>query len=178
MNRKPVRIVLVGLPGSGKSSAGEALAKRLGWSFFDLDRLIEKQSGRTIPEIFAAVGEAGFRRLERDVTAWVAKTADVPFVVATGGGWIMDVRNVKALRRPGRMVYLKVSPEVALKRMGTAAGGRPLLLGDDPLARLKRLAARREPVYALSDAVVDTETLDVEEVTNRLVFLASSLMEE
>jgi len=173
----PPRLVLVGLPGAGKSTAGAGAAHALGWDFIDLDKLIAAAIGKPIPEIFATVGEARFRDMEREVTRELAQGASKPFVAAPGGGWVTDAESVALLRKPGKLVYLKLSPAEALRRLGTEAGGRPLLQVADPLAEMERLAASRAPFLAVADEVIDVEQLDPQQVISRLVVLASSLRE-
>ena len=173
----PARLVLVGLPGAGKTTAGAGAAHALGWDFVDLDRLIAAALGKPIAEIFASLGEARFREMEREVTRELAQGAARPFVAAPGGGWVTDPQSVALLRTPGKLVHLKISPAEALRRMGTAAGGRPLLQVADPLAQLERLAAERAPFLGVADEVIDVEQLDSQQVISRLVVLASSLRE-
>lgn len=173
----PVRLVLVGLPGAGKTTAGAGAAHALGWDFVDLDRLIAAALGKPIAEIFATLGEARFRQMEREVTRELAEGASRPFVAAPGGGWVTDPESVELLRRPGKLVHLRVSPAEALRRLGTESGGRPLLQVADPLAEMERLAAHRARFLAVADEVIDVEQLDPQQVISRLVVLASSLGE-
>lgn len=173
----PRRLVLVGLPGSGKTTAGAGAARALGWDFVDIDRLIEAALGTSIAEIFRLQGEAKFRSLEREVTREIAQGAARPFVAAPGSGWVTDKESVALLRHPGKLVHLKISAAESLKRLGTAGGGRPLLQVSDPLAELERLASEREPFFRVADEVVDVEHLDPQQVISRLVVLASSMGE-
>jgi shikimate kinase len=164
-------VVLVGLPGAGKSTVGRAAAERLGRPFLDLDVEIEAQTGRTIGEIFREDGEEEFRRLERGITAWSIATP--PAVIASGGGWMMQTETVELLRPFALLVYLRVTPERALRRLGPGVANRPLLRGSDPMAALTALAAARDPVYRTADRVIDTEVLDLKEVIDSLVHMAS-----
>ena len=173
----PPRLVLVGLPGAGKSTAGAGAAQVLGWDFIDLDKLIAAALGKPITEIFSTIGEVRFRDMEREVTRELAEGASKPFVAAPGGGWVTDAESVALLRKPGKLVHLKLSPAEALRRLGTEAGGRPLLQVADPLAEMERLAAARAPFLAVADEVIDVEQLDQQQVISRLVVLASSLGE-
>lgn len=168
----PSHLVLVGLPGSGKTTAGEGAAARLGWDFFDFDRLIEERTGRSVAELFAAEGEPRFRALEGEVTRQVAASAR-PYVAAPGGGWVLDREGVALLGRGGRLVYLRLSPAAALSRLGTAAGGRPLLMGPDPLARLEGLLRDRRAHYEAADSVIDVEHLAPQQVIDTLAELAT-----
>jgi shikimate kinase len=166
------RIVLVGLPGSGKSTVGPLVAAELGWSFVDLDAEIVRTAGRTIPEIFAAEGESGFRARERAATVALADYG--PLVLAPGGGWILDPSNREALGSATKVVYLAVSPEVAATRMGGAAMGRPLLAGANPAPRLGELLAQRESSYLQANHTVSVNLLVPGEVAALIVALASA----
>jgi shikimate kinase len=166
------RLVLVGLPGSGKSTVGPLVAARLGWSFVDLDEEIVRVAGRTIPEIFAAEGESGFRAQEHAATAALVEQG--PLVLASGGGWMLDPANRGVLGLGTEVVYLEVSPEVAATRMGGAASARPLLAGDNLIERLADLLARRKLTYLQANHTVSVDLLGPEEVAALIVALASA----
>jgi len=140
------RIVLVGMMCSGKSAVGAALAELLGWTHADLDREIEAHAGRSVREIFAADGEAAFRRMEAEATERIARRTRV--VLSPGGGWITNPQLLDALGPGTLCVWLQVSPEEAVRRAGAAPGERPLLAGPDPLGAVRRLLAERERFYA------------------------------
>lgn len=150
-------MVLVGLPGAGKSTIGRRVARELAVPFLDLDEEIERLEGRTVAQIFASDGEPYFRDRERAVTAGLR--ARPPMVVAPGGGWVVDPANPALLRPPSRIIYLRVSARLAVRRMGEGVRRRPLLAGPDPVAALERLLADREPAYATADATVHTDDL-------------------
>src|SRR5262245_55813717 len=118
-------IILVGLPGSGKSTVGALLAATLGRPFLDFDTELERRQGKPIAQIFGELGEAGFRELERKLTEDMK--AQGGMILSPGGGWIGDPAVVALLRPPAVLVYLRVRPETALKRLAGAAGSRPLL---------------------------------------------------
>jgi len=146
-----VDLVIVGLPGSGKSVVGKRVAQRHGATFVDLDQVIEREAGRTIPEIFAQEGEIGFRARERDAVAGVGAPDPEPRlrrVIATGGGTPVDPRNRWALYRGRVCVWLDSRPEVLAQRLRTSRNVRPLIAGRDPMAVLRGLAAARERFYA------------------------------
>ncbi|MGE5674750.1 MAG: 3-dehydroquinate synthase, partial [Mycobacterium leprae] len=128
-------------------TVGRLLAQALGRPFVDTDAWIEAKAGRSIPEIFRAEGEAGFRA--REVEAVAAVTAGSDLVIATGGGAVLNEANRAAMRQRGLVVWLDASPD-ELYRRAEAQGiaGRPLLAGEDPLARLRTLAENRAPAYA------------------------------
>jgi shikimate kinase/3-dehydroquinate synthase len=146
-----VDVVLVGLPGSGKSVIGKRLAHRHASTFLDLDERIETASGRSIPEIFAEDGEEAFRALERTAIAELGppdKEIDVRRVIATGGGAVVDPRNRWALYRDRTTVWLDGRPEVLAQRLRRSPHVRPLVSGRDPIGTIRDLASRRERFYA------------------------------
>ncbi len=159
-------VVLTGFMGTGKTAAGRALARRVGWKFVDTDDLVRLRARRSILEIFERDGEAAFRALEREAIAGLAGRTGL--VVATGGGVMADPENVKRLRTLGPLVWLRASPETILDRV-SGGSDRPLLAGArTPRARLGRiraLLARREEAYAAADVVVDTDGSDPERVS-------------
>jgi shikimate kinase len=145
---RPERIVLVGLPGAGKSTVGPILAVKLGWTFVDLDVEIENATGLQIAEIFLRQGEAGFRKIERELTLRLA--SETRLILAPGGGWVLYNTLPNAL-----MVWLQVDPLEAYGRMGEGADVRPLLK-PNPLEKLEQLLANREQYYAKADITIDT----------------------
>jgi shikimate kinase len=164
-------IALVGLPGAGKTTIGRRLARRLNRPFIDFDEEIVRRQGRAVTEIFAQEGEAFFRQLELDVTRDVA-TREAG-VLSPGGGWVTRPETVGVIRHRTKLVWLKVSPERALERMGSRAAARPLLMKGAPIDVLRDLLDRRGGYYQGADAVVDTETLAPQEVVDQLAQLAS-----
>jgi shikimate kinase/3-dehydroquinate synthase len=145
-----VDVVLVGLPGSGKTAIGRRLAHRHGAEFVDLDERIEGAAGRRIPEIFAQDGEAAFRRLEREAVAALGPADTEPGVrrvIAPGGGAVVDPRNRWVLYRGRVPIWLDVRPEVLAQRLRRSPNVRPLVHGGDPLGRIRQLAAARERFY-------------------------------
>ena len=144
-------LVLVGLPGTGKTAVGRRLARRHGAEFVDLDARIEAAAGRPIPAIFAAEGEAGFRARERAAVTALGEADASPAlarVVATGGGTPLDPRNRWALYRGRLAVWLDGPPEILASRLRRSPVSRPLLAGRDPESAIAALAAARERVYA------------------------------
>ena len=166
-------LILVGLPGSGKTVVGEALAERLKRSLLDFDREIERREGASISEIFAVRGEPYFRQQEIALTLELRQCGNM--VVAPGGGWVTNKGVMEIIRPPAQLVYLKVKPETALARLGAQRAARPLLSRPDPLGELKRLSVEREKLYALADHVVSAEVLDVKRVVEKLAELASTI---
>jgi shikimate kinase len=136
-------VVLVGPPGAGKSTIGRKLARELGADLVDTDAVIESETGRTIPEIFAADGEPEFRRIEEDVVRRAVEAGDG--IVSLGGGAILSSAT-RALLRERTVVYLEISVAEGLRRTG-AATHRPLLAGADPSAKYRELMQIRRPLY-------------------------------
>ena len=137
------KAVLVGLPGSGKSTIGRRLAKALGVGFLDTDAAIEQQTGRSIADIFATDGEQGFRRIEEDVVR--AALADHDGVVSLGGGAVTSPGVCDALAGH-TVVYLEISAGEGVRRTGGNTV-RPLLAGPDRTEKFKALMAERVPLY-------------------------------
>lgn len=166
-------LVLLGLPGAGKSTVGPLVARALLRPFVDLDAAIEAEAGRSIPSIFAEEGEAGFRARERVLTDRLLAPAAAAIVLAPGGGWIETAANRRHLGASAIAVYLRVSVPVAIARMGASAADRPLLAGADPAAKLAELLARREHLYLQSRHTVSVESMSPNEVASYIVALAT-----
>lgn len=159
-------IVLVGMMGAGKTSVGERLAGRRGWPFLDSDRQVEEMVGRSVTEIWADDGEAGFRHLEARVLA-DALASTTPAVIAAAGGTVLDPSNRQLLRLHTPVVWLRAEVTTLVRRLG-AGEGRPLLAGDAAGA-LARLDAVRRPLYAeVADFTVDVDDLSADEVVGRI----------
>lgn len=161
-------IVLIGLPGAGKSVVGAAVARLLGAHCVDGDDAVARKAGKPVSRVFADDGEAAFRRFEREaVTEALAGPA---CVIAPGGGWAVQPG---ALEGAGAalVVYLEVSPAEALSRIDPA--GRPLL-AHDPEAAMARLAAERFPLYRRAGEAVNTDGRAVHDVAEIVVRLARS----
>ena len=153
-------IVLVGMMGAGKSSVGRRLAARLGMPFVDADTEIESAAGMSIPEIFARHGEGYFRSGEKRVIARLLDGG--PQVLATGGGAIMDQTTRDLIHIKGVSVWLKADIEVLLRRTKRRS--------DRPLAeKIKDLLPVREPVYALSDIVVQSRDEPHETIVEEII---------
>lgn len=159
-------IVLVGMPGAGKSSVGRRLAKRLGLPFVDADEEIEKAAGMGIPDIFAQHGEAEFREGEKRVVARLLQSG--PLVLATGGGAFMNAETRAAIAEKGVSVWLRADLATLLRRV-KKRNDRPLLAQGDPAERLRDLLAQRGATYALADVVVDSRDVVHETVAEEVV---------
>jgi shikimate kinase len=150
-------VILVGLPGSGKSTVGPLVAEALGLPFEDLDAAIIRRMGMPVVRIFGEFGEAHFRKVEREVTA--EKLAAAPSVIAPGGGWAAQPGNLDEARDRALFFYLQVAPAIALERAGQGAV-RPLLAGGEGLARMNALLAERKPFYERADATIGNDAVD------------------
>jgi shikimate kinase/3-dehydroquinate synthase len=151
-----MELVLVGLPGSGKTALGRRLAQRHGALFADLDEAIEAAAGRSVPDIFAAEGEAGFRGRERAAVAALGPPdarAELTRVIATGGGAPIDPRNRWLLYRGRVAVWLDGTPEALARRIRHSPNPRPLLQGRDPVAAIRALAVSRARFYGAAHRV-------------------------
>jgi shikimate kinase/3-dehydroquinate synthase len=152
-----MELVVVGLPGSGKTAVGRRVAARHDAAFVDLDEEIERVAGLRVPEIFEAEGEAGFRRREHAAIEALGPAeagARLTRVIAPGGGAIVDPRNRWRLYRGRRVAWLDVRTEVLAQRLRRSPNVRPLIAGRDPLGAIRELGAVRLPFYACGTRVV------------------------
>jgi shikimate kinase len=148
---------------------GRRLARALGRTFVDTDRLVEAKAGRSVAAIFADEGEGGFRALERAAVAEACALPDA--VIATGGGTLVDPENRRRLAAAGPIVCLTASPEHILSRVGSAPG-RPLLAGcrsdAERLARIRDLLAARATAYGSATHTIDTTGATLDQVVERV----------
>jgi shikimate kinase len=151
---EPSKVFLVGPMGSGKSTVARILGHCLGMDCLDLDDRVASLAGRSIPAIFEAEGEAGFRDWEERALAAVADR-DEPLVVATGGGVVLREANRQRMRATGWMVYLETDVDTQLARTA-GDSNRPLLQVADPRSRLAELQAERDPLYREAHRTVST----------------------
>jgi shikimate kinase len=159
-------VILTGFMGTGKSAVGKALAERLGYEFVDVDTLIVAEAGMPISQIFATQGEERFRELESRMVERVSCRA--ASVIATGGGAIVNPRNLETLKQSGIVIALTARPETILARVGTGAD-RPMLWGGDPLERIRLLLAERVRAYARADLTLDTTERSIEQVVDDIL---------
>ncbi len=159
-------LYLVGLMGTGKSTIGKILAKKLGMEFMDSDEAIERSSGMTISEIFADFGEGHFRELERKFILYDHPSGNC--LVACGGGLCVPPGMLEALKERGKVICLWASPETLLGRTITDKK-RPLLEVSKPLDVLRKLLIERESRYRESDIIIHTDGLSIEEVVERVL---------
>ncbi|HWB44560.1 MAG TPA: shikimate kinase [Hyphomicrobiaceae bacterium] len=158
-------LVLVGMPGCGKSAVGRRLAPRLGLSFVDADEEIERAAGKTIMEIFADHGEAYFRDGERRVIARLLRSG--PQVLATGGGAFMVEETRDNIRRAGISIWLRADLPLLLRRV-LKRDTRPLLK-DEPEAVMRRLIEERYPIYATADITVESRDVPHETIVSEII---------
>jgi shikimate kinase len=159
-------IVLVGFMGAGKTVVGRRLAELLDMVFVDLDELIEEKLKMSVNEIFERFGEHFFREVERDVVSEISNRDRL--VVATGGGIVLDSRNVENLKDLGCLIHLFARPDVILDRTKDSHR-RPLLETRDREVRIERLLNERKPFYAKAHYEIDTSDLDVEDIAEKII---------
>ena len=139
-----LKLILIGLPGSGKSTVGRQLARRLNLTFKDSDHEIEQHIGCPIREFFAREGEAAFRDIEESVIQELTRSPSG--VLATGGGAVLRPSNRERLRQAGHVIYLRSTPEELFRRLRHDSH-RPLLQVPDPIEKLRSLYEERDPLY-------------------------------
>jgi len=167
-NEKP--IALLGVRGAGKSAVGEALARKLGVAFVELDQRIEEAAGLPLGEVFALHGEAYYRRIEREVLAQLLADPR-PMVLATGGSIVNDPTNYGLLRARCRTIWLRARPEDHWNRVVAQGDTRPMA-GDPTSAHafteLRALLTAREKLYARAEHVIDTAGRRVPQVVSAI----------
>lgn len=163
---KANNIILAGFMGSGKSTVGRVLARRLGWKFADTDRIIESEQGRRIAQIFEELGEAAFREMEADLAERLADFQH--HVIATGGGFMVRPANREAASRAGEVILLMASADQIWHRVGRSRH-RPLLKSEDPKARIRELLKEREAAYGAIPNRVATDGLTPDEVAEEIL---------
>ena len=147
-------IVLVGLPGAGKSVIGAEAAVLLSTQVHDIDAILVRRMQMPIERIFGELGEARFRELEREAVG--AAVAGQPAVVVPGGGWAAQPGALASVRPAAFLIYVKVPPATAAARAASGEA-RPLLTGPSPLERMRAILKDREPCYLRADAEVMNE---------------------
>jgi shikimate kinase len=163
-------VVLIGLPGSGKTTVGGLVAKQLHVGFVDIDSVIERREGRPITMIFAEKGEAAFRALESHEME--TTLGNEPAIIAPGGGWAAQPGAVEAAKTRAFVIYLHTRADTAAQRAGPE-GTRPLLMGgESPVERMRQLVKEREPAYLLAHEKIDTDKKTATQVASEVVRLA------
>ncbi len=151
----PRHLVLVGLPGAGKSLVGRQVAENLGAPLFDIDSLLVREMGMPVEQIFGMVGEPRFREMEHKAVL-AAVAAEEPAVIVPGGGWAAQPGHMHGAREFALLIYLRCLPGTAAKRVEQGEV-RPLLAGSDPVERMRKLLVARDPFYQLADCEVAAE---------------------
>lgn len=146
-------IALCGMPGSGKSTVGKQLARRLQCPFVDLDELIEEEEGMSISEIFRTKGEAAFREMELRYLSLLLQGA--PAIIALGGGALSTQKLFELLARDANLIYLSVPIQVLVDRLKNERALRPLLANEDWQERLLDLEQRRKPIFEKAPTRID-----------------------
>lgn len=165
-------IILIGFMGCGKSTVGIKLSYRLRRAMEDTDKLIEKEEGRTISEIFATDGEDYFRNLETECIKKLIKTANQK-IISVGGGLPIREENHTLLKRLGTVVYLRARAETIYERVKHDRS-RPLLQGEDPKGKIQTLMAQRTPIYEkASDVIIDVDDKDFDTILDEIVRVIS-----
>jgi shikimate kinase len=162
-------LLLIGLPGSGKSTIGKLVADLLKAPLIDVDNLLVRQMGMPIAQIFGKVGEPEFRRMERDAVR--AACAADPVVLVPGGGWAAQAGELDGVRAETCIVYLKCQPSTAAKR-AEQGEVRPVLTAEDPVARMRTLLQEREQYYNLAEHSVVTDNKAADAVAGEVAQLA------
>ncbi len=151
--------------GTGKTTVGRLLAEKKKWSFVDLDELIELKEQRRIVDIFAKEGEPYFRKVEKIVLKEVA--TQKKFVVACGGGIVLDKENIKIMKKTGKLICLCANCQTILKRVASGTT-RPILNVAKPKERIELLLKMRAPYYMQADKMVDTSKLSLKQVVLKI----------
>jgi shikimate kinase len=161
-------VALIGFMGTGKTAVGRLLAEKLGKEYLELDDIIEKKAGKSIPEIFRQEGEIRFRELEIEATREIAKKKGA--VIACGGGIILNTINIDRLRKECIIVCLTASPAVVLKRTSGNTDERPLLAVADRARQVRELMKFRRPFYERSaDIKINTSRIKVATAVERII---------
>ena len=168
-------IYLIGMMGSGKTSTGRPLAKRLGYGFVDADAVIEQVAGCTIPEIFERDGEAGFRSIESQVLNAISQRHSL--VVATGGGVVSKPENWGQLHS-GIVVWLDVNRAQLIERLRDDSTQRPLLQQPNPEAALDNLRQERRSLYEEADLTVVIKDESPDAVADGILQLLPTLLKD
>ncbi len=159
-------IYLVGFMGTGKTTVGKILAKRLNKEFLEMDEVIEQKSGKKITEIFKLHGEAHFRKLEKELLRNIANKENL--VVSCGGGIVCDKENLAILKKTGIIFSLTASKERIYERTEKCKD-RPLLNVSDPLKKIEELLALRTPCYKQAHYLIDTDKTGPEAVAEKII---------
>jgi XRE family aerobic/anaerobic benzoate catabolism transcriptional regulator len=170
-------IALIGLRGAGKSTLGKMLAKKIGWSFVELNKEIEAQNGLSVAEIIALYGQEGFRRMEQAALGQLLARKEL-MVLATGGGIVSEPLTFDLILQSFYTIWLKAEPEEHMARVRRQGDLRPMADDRSAMAELRTILRSREPLYARANAVVDTAGLSVDAAAARLVDAVAPVLQQ
>jgi XRE family transcriptional regulator, aerobic/anaerobic benzoate catabolism transcriptional regulator len=169
-------IALIGLRGAGKSTLGRMLAKKIGWSFVELNKEIEAQNGLSVAEIIALYGQEGFRRMEQAALGQLLARKEL-MVLATGGGIVSEPLTFDLILSSFYTIWLKAEPEEHMARVRRQGDLRPMADDRSAMAELRTILLSREPLYARASAVVDTAGLTIDKAAARLIEAVAPVLE-
>ncbi len=170
-------IALIGLRGAGKSTLGKMLAKKIGWSFVELNKEIEAQNGLSVAEIIALYGQEGFRRMEQAALGQLLARKEL-MVLATGGGIVSEPLTFDLILSSFYTIWLKAEPEEHMARVRSQGDLRPMADDRSAMAELRTILRSREPLYARASAVVDTAGLSVDSAAARLIDAVAPVLQD
>ena len=175
-----MNIVLIGFRGTGKSTVGRLLAKRLERDFIDSDKFIEDSTGKTIKSIFEEDGEEGFRQIEADTITELSKADNK--VISAGGGVVLREENVNNLKDNGFLILLEATPEIIHNRIAqdkNTTQQRPSLTDKKPLEEIKHLIEQREHAYKnAADYTINTSSVSCEDIVNEIITIANKTIKK
>ncbi len=170
-----MNIILIGIRGTGKSTVGKLLSRRLKRDFIDSDIYIESFTGKTIKRIFEEDGEEGFREIEASVIAKLSKLDNK--IIAAGGGAILRTDNVRHFKNNGFLVLLEATPEIIYERVTQdekTTQQRPSLTNKKPLDEIKHLITKREHAYKnAADFTINSSYVSCEDIVNEIITIVS-----
>jgi XRE family aerobic/anaerobic benzoate catabolism transcriptional regulator len=169
-------IALIGLRGAGKSTLGKMLAKKIGWTFVELNKEIEAQNGLSVAEIIALYGQEGFRRMEQAALTQLLARKEL-MVLATGGGIVSEPLTFDLVLSSFYSIWVKADPEEHMARVRRQGDLRPMADDRSAMAELRNILLSREPLYARASAVVDTAGLSVDAAAARLYNSVTPVLE-
>ena len=161
-------IALIGLRGAGKSTLGRMLAKKIGWSFVELNKQVETENGLSVAEIIALYGQEGFRRMEQAALRQLLARKEL-MVLATGGGIVSEPLTFDLILSSFYTIWIKADPEEHMMRVRKQGDLRPMADDRSAMAELRNILVSREPLYSRAAAVVDTAGLSVDAAAARLI---------
>jgi XRE family aerobic/anaerobic benzoate catabolism transcriptional regulator len=170
-------IALIGLRGAGKSTLGKMLAARIGWSFVELNKEIERQNGLEVAEIINLYGQEGFRRMEQATLVQLLARKEL-MVLATGGGIVSEPVTFDLILKSFYTIWLRAEPEEHMARVRSQGDLRPMADDRSAMAELRNILISREPLYARASAIVDTAGLSVEAAAARLAEAVKPVLQD